>query len=103
MLPILWCQSLDQRVHKPSQALSRPVEKANRISRSDTFCAGQFLVREIKKQIALVAVFSAERSALLADFHLMFALRVGEPILRSVLHAAPPKSFDAQGNLETQI
>lgn len=55
----------------------------------NTLREGQFLDREGKKQTAAVAGFGTERCPFVAGFHLMSALRTGQPILRLVFHAVP--------------
>jgi hypothetical protein len=64
------------------------VRKADRISGSDTIRDRQVVIGKGEKQIALLTVFGADRSAVLADLHLVSARRAGEPILRLVLHVA---------------
>jgi hypothetical protein len=95
------CSAVDS-AHSTLRKGLRSPEGSGPSSGLDTFRCCQFLVRGRKKQIALVAVFGANQSAFAANFHPVSALWTGEPILRLVSHAVPPKPFDAQNKSWTQ-
>jgi hypothetical protein len=89
------CSAVDS-AHSTLRKRLRLPEGSGPSAGLDTFRGCQFLVRGRKKQIALVAVFGANQSAFAVNFHPVSALWTGEPILRSMSHAVPPKPFDAQ-------
>jgi hypothetical protein len=95
------CSAVDSAHSTPRKGLRLP-EGSGPSAGLRAFRGCQFLVRGRKKQIALVAVFGANRSAFAVNFHPVSALWTGEPNTAFGVACSPPKPFDAQNKSWTQ-